>query len=107
LDGALSDAAKADGHTTFVDTYGPSLGHDACAANGAAWVQGKDVNLLAAISYHPLKAGMIGEASLIQKALTGQQSAVTTQTPKSTAGLSVENPLKAGELAATTGVSRG
>ncbi|AHI00597.1 SGNH/GDSL hydrolase family protein [Kutzneria viridogrisea] len=72
LNTAVANAAKAGGGT-YVDTYGPSLGHDACAGDGAAWVQGKSFNLFAAFPYHPLKAGMVAEAAIIADLLTGQQ----------------------------------
>lgn len=103
LNTALSDAAAADGRTTFVDTYGPSLGHDACATGGAAWIQGKDIDLLGAYSYHPRMSGMIGVAGIIAKTLkTGQ--VVRTTRPSSTAGLPVADQRKAGELLTTAGL---
>jgi len=64
LNAALADAA-AGGGASFVDTFGPSRGHDACARGGAAWINGKDTKLFAAAAYHPLKAGMAGVADVI------------------------------------------
>ncbi|MEC3981088.1 SGNH/GDSL hydrolase family protein [Amycolatopsis sp. H20-H5] len=101
LNKALADAAKADGKTTYVDTFTPSLGHDACATGGAAWIQGKDLNLFAAFPYHPNKSGMMGVASIIQHQLNGKKALVKTP---STAGVPLADPQVAGELAATAGV---
>ncbi|SED31194.1 GDSL-like Lipase/Acylhydrolase family protein [Amycolatopsis tolypomycina] len=65
----LSDAADADGKAEFVDTFGPSRGHDACARGGSAWINGQHENVLEAAAYHPLKAGMAGVAAVVLKAL--------------------------------------
>ncbi|WP_328648667.1 SGNH/GDSL hydrolase family protein [Amycolatopsis sp. NBC_00348] len=67
LNAALAKAAKKTG-ATYVDTYGPSLGHDACAGS-AAWVNGQYTNLVKAVAYHPVLAGMQAEAGLIYQAL--------------------------------------
>ncbi|AKU15604.1 SGNH/GDSL hydrolase family protein [Luteipulveratus mongoliensis] len=69
LNTAVSTAAKNKG-ALFVDTYGPALGHDACAGS-AAWVNGQYSNVLKAAAYHPLAAGMRAESKLIYAALTG------------------------------------
>lgn len=69
LNRALSDAADADGKAEFVDTFGPSRGHDACARGGSAWINGKNQDVFAAAAYHPLKAGMAGVAAVVLKAL--------------------------------------
>jgi lysophospholipase L1-like esterase len=76
LNTAESTAAR-DQHAIYVDTYGPSLGHDACAGS-AAWVNGQSTNLLEAVAYHPFKAGMEAEANLIFRALGGHSSAGNT-----------------------------
>ena len=76
LNAAVSGAAEAGG-ATYVDTFGPSTGHDACAPDGQAWIQGKDINLLRAISYHPRFEGEAGMAALTYKTLTGAQPVVT------------------------------
>jgi lysophospholipase L1-like esterase len=68
LNQALEDAAS-NGDAEFVDTFGPSRGHDACARGGSAWINGKDQNVFAAAAYHPLKAGMAGVAAVVLKAL--------------------------------------
>lgn len=76
LNAAASSAASATG-STFVDTYTPSLGHDVCAG-GAAWVNGKDLDLLAAAPYHPFYAGMVAEASLAYNVLAGMPANAAT-----------------------------
>jgi GDSL-like lipase/acylhydrolase family protein len=63
LNEAVSAAATADGKTSYVDTFTPSLGHDACAAD--PWVNGQHNNMLAAAAYHPFFAGMKGIARAI------------------------------------------
>jgi lysophospholipase L1-like esterase len=69
LNAALSDAVDTDGNATYVDTNGPSRGHDACARGGSAWINGQDQNVFVAAAYHPLKAGMAGVAAVVLKAL--------------------------------------
>lgn len=76
LNKAVENAAKATG-ATYLDTFGPSTGHDACAADGQAWIQGKDINLLRALNYHPRYEGQAGVASLTYKKLTGAKLTVT------------------------------
>jgi lysophospholipase L1-like esterase len=67
LNAAIESAAKQE-RAQFVETYGPSLGHDAYAGD-AAWVAGQSTNLFAAAAFHPYRAGMEAEAALIAKAL--------------------------------------
>ncbi|MGW6277993.1 SGNH/GDSL hydrolase family protein [Kribbella sp. NPDC055071] len=76
LNSAVATAAAANG-ATYVDTFGPSTGHDACAPDGQAWIQGKDINLLRALSYHPRFEGQAGVASLTVKTLAGAPAVVT------------------------------
>ncbi|MEV8372135.1 SGNH/GDSL hydrolase family protein [Kribbella sp. NPDC056861] len=76
LNQAVENAAKAGG-AVYVDTFGPSTGHDACAPDGEAWIQGKDINLLRAANYHPRYEGQAGVASLTYKKLTGKPATVT------------------------------
>ncbi|GAB3491911.1 SGNH/GDSL hydrolase family protein [Amycolatopsis cihanbeyliensis] len=64
LNAALENAAAADGDTTYVDTFGPSRGHDACQPRGTAWVNGQHRKLLAAAEYHPYLTGMRGVAGV-------------------------------------------
>jgi lysophospholipase L1-like esterase len=66
LNDALSDAAREAG-ARYVDLYGPSRGHDACAGD-RAWVAGAQTDLPAA-PYHPLPLGMYEEARVIARAL--------------------------------------
>jgi len=86
LNTAVSNAADAGG-ATYVDTYTPSLGHDACAGDNA-WIQGKNFNLFAAYPYHPRKAGMVGEAAIIAKALGVSRSVTSVAPTAPTAGVS-------------------
>lgn len=67
LNAAVAGAATTDGDTSYVDTFTPSLGHDACAG-GAAWINGKDIQLTAA-PYHPNYNGMTGLAKIVYAAL--------------------------------------
>jgi hypothetical protein len=76
LNQAVENAAAAGG-ATYVDTFGPSTGHDACAPEGQAWIQGKDINLLRALNYHPRFEGQAGVASLTYKKLAGAKETVT------------------------------
>jgi lysophospholipase L1-like esterase len=76
LNQAVSGAAKAGG-AVYVDTFGPSTGHDACAPEGEAWIQGQDINLLRALNYHPRYEGQAGVASLTYKKLIGLPATVT------------------------------
>jgi lysophospholipase L1-like esterase len=62
LQAVLSSAATAAG-VTFVDTYTPSRGHDACAAANQRWVEGQANPDVA--NYHPNPAGMRAQADLI------------------------------------------
>jgi lysophospholipase L1-like esterase len=66
LDAALAGAA-ADGRASYVDTYTPSLGHDACSAS--PWINGQYTNPLAAAAYHPFLAGMRGMTQAIYASL--------------------------------------
>ncbi|MFE0027662.1 SGNH/GDSL hydrolase family protein [Amycolatopsis sp. NPDC059021] len=70
LNAALAKAVAADGKAVYVDTYGPSLGHDACARGGAAWINGQYTQLFAALSYHPFRSGMLGVANVVLEHLT-------------------------------------
>jgi lysophospholipase L1-like esterase len=53
----------------YVDTYGPSLGHDICARD--AWVNGGRTRALEALAYHPFASGMWASATAIHRALRG------------------------------------
>lgn len=69
LNSAIEKAVAADGESSFVDTFGPSAGHDACAPKGAAWINGQHTKLLAAAAYHPYRTGMVGVAGVILRQL--------------------------------------
>jgi lysophospholipase L1-like esterase len=62
LQAAFSSAATTAG-VNFVDVYGASHGHDACASADQRWVEGQ-ANLAVA-PYHPNAAGMRAQADLI------------------------------------------
>lgn len=76
LNRAIRLAAEATG-TTYVDTFGPSAGHDACAPDGTAWIQGASTDLFRALSYHPRYEGMAGVADLAYETLSGARPTVT------------------------------
>lgn len=67
LNAAVAGASAADGRASYVDTYTPSLGHDACAG-AAAWINGKDIKLTAA-PYHPTFSGETGLAKIVYAAV--------------------------------------
>ncbi|MEC3979086.1 SGNH/GDSL hydrolase family protein [Amycolatopsis sp. H20-H5] len=65
LNTAIANAVTADGNSSYVDTWGPSAGHDACARDGAAWINGQRTNVFAAAAYHPFAVGMAGMAAVL------------------------------------------
>ncbi|WP_162799247.1 discoidin domain-containing protein [Nocardioides sp. 616] len=69
LNTALAEAA-ADRGAKYVDLYGPSRGHDACAGEDA-WVQGKWIDILKAMEYHPFASGMEAGAKIVYDTLFG------------------------------------
>lgn len=70
LNAAIADAVKADGKSSYVDLYGPSLGHDACAGT-AAWINGQNDSWSpGAAAYHPYLAGMAGMADVVYQHVT-------------------------------------
>ncbi|MCU1681210.1 MAG: family lipase [Amycolatopsis sp.] len=69
INSAIQHAVATDAKSSFVDTFGPSSGHDICAGAGAAWINGQHDNIFAAAAYHPFQRGMAGVASLIYAAL--------------------------------------
>ncbi|MFC0629300.1 SGNH/GDSL hydrolase family protein [Kribbella deserti] len=70
LNAAVAKAAAAGG-ATYVDTFGPSTGHDACAPDGQAWIQGQDTDLFRAASYHPRYEGQAAVAELTFASVVG------------------------------------
>ncbi len=61
-------AARAGAH--YVDTYGPSRGHDACSP--AAWVNGGATSPTRALAFHPYAAGMRATAAAALRSLVGR-----------------------------------
>ncbi len=67
LDAMLSSEASTNG-ATYVDTYTPSIGHDACKSLSVRWVE----PLLPesdAFSVHPNEKGMAEDAKLVEAAM--------------------------------------
>jgi hypothetical protein len=64
---AVFSSAATTANVHFVDVYGPSSGHDACAPEAQRWVQGQATS--GTIPYHPNAAGMRAEADLIIAAI--------------------------------------
>jgi lysophospholipase L1-like esterase len=68
LSTAMSEAVASDnGGSTFVDTYGPSLDHSACAAD--PWINGMTSGQDGSAPDHPNARGMAATASAIVAAL--------------------------------------
>lgn len=62
LDDAVRDAAQAQ-DVDFVDVWGPSQGHHVCSDE--PWVNGKDTDFAAALSYHPFAVQQEAVADLL------------------------------------------
>jgi lysophospholipase L1-like esterase len=67
LDGVLRTAASRHG-ATYVDTYDPSLDHDACATRPARWVE-PIVPASSAFPLHPNAAGEAAMARLLEDSM--------------------------------------
>jgi len=65
LNNAIAAAVSSDGSATYVDTFGPSQGHDACARDRAAWINGKNRSAFGAAEYHPFRLGMQAVAGIV------------------------------------------
>ena len=63
LNAMLASTASANG-ARFVDTYTPSIGHDACKSSGTRWVEGL-VPANSAAPFHPNAAGERGMATAV------------------------------------------
>ena len=72
LDAALEKAADESGDH-YLDLYGTSTGHDACAG-ADAWVNGNVESLRRAAAYHPLRSGMSAAARLLAAEVTAQET---------------------------------
>jgi hypothetical protein len=71
LNRSISRAA-ARHHATYVNTFGVSKGHDACAG-AKAWVNGSE-NTAQAAAYHPFEKGERGLARAVFHKLTGERA---------------------------------
>ncbi|WP_109505412.1 SGNH/GDSL hydrolase family protein [Nocardioides speluncae] len=91
LNTVMRQAATRKG-ALYVDTYGPALGHDACAGD-AAWVRGQSTDLFAGVSYHPNAAGMRAISKLVLKAL-GLSTSTNTSLRKAPAGADTSAELR-------------
>jgi hypothetical protein len=67
LNAMLARAARATG-ALFVDTYGPSVGHDMCRLPGTRWIEPL-LPLSPAAQFHPNAAGEAGTAADLERAL--------------------------------------
>ncbi|MDO9377553.1 MAG: SGNH/GDSL hydrolase family protein [Nocardioidaceae bacterium] len=76
LNGSLRRAAEGSG-ATYVDTFGPSREHSACAGDDA-WINGSELDAERALSFHPFREGMQATASEVVEALTGRVERATT-----------------------------
>jgi hypothetical protein len=62
-------AEAAANHAFYVNTYKPSLGHDACSAAATRWVEPIYFPQTPAAPIHPNATGMAGEAKVIVTAM--------------------------------------
>jgi hypothetical protein len=69
LNAMLRQQAGANG-ATFVDAFGPSIGHDACKSESVRWVE-PIIPSSSAISVHPNAAGEAAMAAAVEAAVTG------------------------------------
>lgn len=76
LNAVMKRAATREG-AVYVDTYGPALGHDACAGS-AAWVRGQATDVIDGVAYHPNGAGMRAISKIVLKTPGGGTSSSTT-----------------------------
>jgi len=67
LNAVLATQAAAAG-ATYVDVYGPSIGHDACQLPGTRWVEPL-IPLAPAAPVHPNALGMAGMAGVLLAAM--------------------------------------
>lgn len=72
LDGMLATAATAANSPSvrYVNTYTPSLSHNACTAESTRWVEPL-VPATAAFPFHPNAAGEAGMARIVEAAVAG------------------------------------
>ncbi|MHB8241267.1 MAG: SGNH/GDSL hydrolase family protein [Solirubrobacteraceae bacterium] len=70
LNAMLSSEAKSNG-ATYVDTFTPSIGHDACKSASTRWVE-PVLPESDAFSVHPNEKGMAADASELEAAMRAQ-----------------------------------
>jgi hypothetical protein len=70
LNSMLSSEAAANG-ASYVDTYTPSIGHDACKSSSTRWVE-PVLPESDAFSVHPNEKGMEADASEVEAAMRSQ-----------------------------------
>lgn len=70
LNSMLQSEAKAN-DATFVDTYTPSIGHDACKTGSAQWIN-PIIATNGGISVHPTPNGVAETASLVEAAIAAK-----------------------------------
>ncbi len=75
LNATIEYVAMASGDT-YVDTYGPSIGHDACQAPSVRWVE-PVVPAADAAPLHPNRAGMEGTAEAVRATMRANGVAVS------------------------------
>jgi len=71
---AMLAQSAARGGAQFVDTYGPSVGHDVCQVPGRKWVEGLLPTSPAAPA-HPNALGMRNSAAAVLRAVQGRELA--------------------------------
>ncbi|GAA1520325.1 SGNH/GDSL hydrolase family protein [Kribbella lupini] len=69
LNTAIQSAAKQGG-AKYLDVFKPSEGHDVCAKE-KAWLQGQEVDLMKAASFHPRAEEQTAVADLLVKLVSG------------------------------------
>jgi lysophospholipase L1-like esterase len=67
LNAMIRSQAQANG-VVYVDTYTPSIGHDACKGNATRWIEAV-VPTLPGAPLHPNAAGNVAMASILWKAI--------------------------------------
>ncbi|HSV38121.1 MAG TPA: SGNH/GDSL hydrolase family protein [Nocardioidaceae bacterium] len=74
LNAMLRRVARADRHTTLINTYRPTLGHDLCQPAGTAYAEGLmplsiSNPLLLAFPFHPNQLGADAQARIVLRAI--------------------------------------
>jgi hypothetical protein len=70
LNAMLKSQAAANG-ATYVDTYSPSIGHDACKPEGTRWIE-PVIPQSDAFSVHPNERGMEADTAIVVAAMRAQ-----------------------------------